>query len=373
MKRVLTVGVCIAMIAAIALTGCGSGKDASGTGSGSAVPDDKNAGNVAAVITTALGDNSLSDSCWTGLNALKDKYGIEIDCYEMNQDQTKAIPALTKYAESGNYNIIVSGTYSTVESAQAVIEMFPNQKFIHYDASVQTGDSPHANAFSMEYKQNEGAYLVGWLAGKLTQTGMIAALGAAEIDVIWDSIYGYLEGAKFAKEDVKAITSFVGDWEDVGKAKDLANDAMGQGADILFHIADGAGAGMFEAIAESGKTGVWGIGTDSDQYAEYEAAGNMDIANIILTSMVKNIGNSLVWAYEREVAGTLDWGTHARLGIAEDAVGPAESGGFLSLNQALLDEYKQIKQDVADGKIKVSTAFGHSAEEQAAFANFFRP
>ena len=219
----------------------------------SAVPDDRNAGNVAAVITTALGDNSLSDSCWTGLNALKDKYGIEIDCYEMNQDQTKAIPALTKYAESGNYNIIVSGTYSTVESAQAVIEMFPNQKFIHYDASVQTGDSPHANAFSMEYKQNEGAYLVGWLAGKLTQTGTIASLGAAEIDVIWDSIYGYLEGAKFAKEDVEAITSFVGDWEDVGKAKDLANDAMGQGADILFHIADGAGAGMFEAIAEAAR------------------------------------------------------------------------------------------------------------------------
>ena len=126
---------------------------------------------------------------------------------------------------------------------------------------------------------------------------------------------------------------------------------MSQGADILFHIAGGAGAGMFEAIAESGKTGVWGIGVDSDQYAEYEAADKPEIANIVLTSMIKNVGNSLVWAYDKEVEGTLEWGTHVVLGIAEDTVGPAESGGFLNLDQAILDEYKQIKQDVADGKI----------------------
>ena len=373
MKKVLAIILCIAMVAAIALTGCGGGDGGSGSDSGSGgTVSGENAGNVATVITSALGDKSFSDSCWAGLNEIADKYGVEIDYYEMKQDQTKAQPAMIEYAESGNYNIIVTGTYSTVENAQAVIEMFPNQKFIHYDASVQTGETPYANAFSMEYKQNEGSYLVGWLAGKLTQTGTIAALGASEIDVIWDFIYGYLEGAKAAKDDIKVVTSFVGDWETVSKAKDLANDAMSQNADILFHIAGGAGAGMFEAIAETGKTGVWGIGVDSDQYAEYEE-DKPEIANIILTSMVKNVGNSLVWAYEQEVAGTLEWGTHSVLGIAEDTVGPAESGNFLTLDKALMDEYKQVKQDIVDGKITVGTAFGHTLEEQKAFADSFRP
>ena len=374
MKKVLAMILCVVMVAAIALAGCGGGggssnSDSTGSGGGAG-----GAGDVATVLATTLGDKSFNDSCWAGLNTLKDKYGIEIAYYELKADYAKTLPALTEYAESGDWEIIVSGSYSTVEGAQAAVEAFPNQKFIHYDASVQdTENGPYANAFSMEYKQNEGSYLVGWLAGKLTSSGTIAALGAQEADVIWDFIYGYLEGAKAAREDIKVITSFVGDWENVSKAKDLANDAMSQGADILFHIAGGAGAGMFEAIAESGKTGVWGIGVDSDQYAEYEAADKPEIANIVLTSMIKNVGNSLVWAYEREVAGTLEWGTHVVLGIAEDTVGPAESGGFLNLDQAILDEYKQIKQDVADGKIKVSTAFGQSSEEQAAFADSFRP
>ena len=106
---------------------------------------------------------------------------------------------------------------------------------------------------------------------------------------------------------------------------------------------------------------------------EYEAAGKPEIANIILTSMIKNVGNSLVWAYDKEVEGTLEWGTNVSLGIAADAVGPAESGAFLELDESLLEEYAQVKEDVASGKVTVGTAFGHTLEEQQEFANTFRP
>ena len=372
MKKVLAILLCVAMVAAIALAGCGSGDggSSSGSDSDSASETKKNAGNVATVLGNVLGDKSFNDSCWAGLTEIKNKYGVEIDYYESRDDQTKVIPALTEYAESGNYGLIVAGGPNSTENTQAVIEAFPNQKFIYYDANIQNGENgPYANAFSIEYKQNEGSFLVGWLAGKLTKTGTIAALGASEIDVIWDFIYGYLEGAQVANPNVKAITTFVGDWSNVTKAKDLANDAMGQGADVLFHIAGAAGAGMFEAI--SGNEAVWGIGVDSDQYAEYEEE-NPETAGRILTSMIKNVGNSLVWAYDNEVAGTLEWGTNVSLGIAEDAVGPAESGPFLELDKELLDEYAQIKEDVAAGKITVGTAFGHTLEEHREFANSFR-
>ena len=376
MKKILAILLCIAMAAAIALTGCGGD---SGSSSGSDSVSDstseakENAGNVATVFSSNLGDKSFCDSCWAGLNEIKDKYGVEIDYFEMKSDQTKAIPALTEFAESGNYGLIVSGGPTTIEAAQNVIEQFPNQKFIHYDATIHDSENgPYANAFSIQYKQNEGSYLVGWLAGKLTQTGTIANFGAMEVDVIWDFIYGYLEGAKAARDDIKVITTFVGSREDVAKAKDLANDAISQGADMLFQVAGGAGAGVFEAIAESDKSGIWGIGVDSDQYAEYEAAGKPEIANIILTSMIKNVGNSLVWAYDKEVEGTLEWGTNVSLGIAEDAVGPAESGAFLELDESLLEEYAQVKEDVASGKVTVGTAFGHTLEEQREFANSFR-
>ena len=375
MKKVLAILLCVAMVTAIALTGCGGGDggSSSDSGSGSASTAKENAGNVAAVLNPALGDKSFCDSCWAGLNEIKDKYGVDVDYFEAKDDQTKIIPALTEYAESGNYGIIVAGGNRNVEPTQAVIEAFPNQKFFYYDASIQDSENgPYSNAFSMVYKQNEGSYLVGWLAGKLTQSGTIATFGAAENDVIWDFIYGYLEGAQAARDDIKVITTFVGDWSNVTKAKDLANDAMSQGADVLFHVAGGAGAGMFEAIAENGDGKVWGIGVDSDQYAEY-AEDKPEIASRILTSMIKNVGNSLVWAYDKVVEGNLEWGENVSLGIAEDAVGPAESGPFLELDQSLLDEYEQVKEDVASGKIVVGTAYGKTSEEQQEFANSFRP
>ena len=89
--------------------------------------------------------------------------------------------------------------------------------------------------------------------------------------------------------------------------------------------------------------------------------------------MIKNVGNSLVWAYDKVVEGSLEWGENVSLGIAEDAVGPAESGPFLELDQSLLDEYEQVKEDVASGKIVVVTAYGKTSEEQQEFANSFRP
>ena len=130
MKKIRAILLCIAMAAAIALTGCGGD---SGSSSGSDSVSDstseakENAGNVATVFSSNLGDKSFCDSCWAGLNEIKDKYGVEIDYFEMKSDQTKAIPALTEFAESGNYGLIVSGGPTTIEAAQNVIEQFPNQ------------------------------------------------------------------------------------------------------------------------------------------------------------------------------------------------------------------------------------------------------
>lgn len=375
MKKILAIILCIAMVAAIALTGCGGGSSSSSSSSSSTSKNDK-AGNVATVITSALGDKSFSDSCWKGMNKIKDTYGVEIAYFEMKQDQTKAIPALTDYAESGKYDIIISGTYSTVENTQAVIKDFPNQKFIHYDANIQAtkdnANNSFANAYSMSYLQNEGSYLVGFIASKATKTGVIAELGGGQIDVIYDFMYGFLEGAKYGKSDIKVVSSFIGDWENINKAKDLAKDAMGKKADVLFHIAGGAGQGMFEACAEKGD--VWGIGVDADQWSEYNDAKKTDIANIILTSMIKDVGTTIFDAYVKNLDGKLAWGKHESLGVKENAVGPAETGNYSKVVTGdVKTQYEAMKKDVIDGKIKIGSAFGKTQDEQNALLNSFRP
>ena len=73
MKKILAILLCIAMVAAIALTGCGGGGSGSNSGSGSdsASETKKNAGNIATLLSTALGDKSFDDSCWKGLQEIQ--------------------------------------------------------------------------------------------------------------------------------------------------------------------------------------------------------------------------------------------------------------------------------------------------------------
>ena len=74
------------------------------------------------------------------------------------------------------------------------------------------------------------------------------------------------------------------------------DQARNQNVDVTFQVAGGCGDGLFEACAELNAAGghTWAIGVDSDQYQAYKDSPNPEKADPILTSMLKEVGNSLV-------------------------------------------------------------------------------
>ena len=76
-------------------------------------------------------------------------------------------------------------------------------------------------------------------------------------------------------------------------------------ADVFYQVAGASGAGLFEACKE---LGTWAIGVDSDQYAYYKESENPELADIILTSMLKNVGDSVVAFFEKVENGEAEWG-----------------------------------------------------------------
>jgi basic membrane protein A len=188
----------------------------------------------------------------------------------------------------------------------------------------------------------------------MTPEAIIGSVGGQEIPVIVDFMVGYEQGAKDTNPDIQVIRQFAGGWNDPAKGKELAKAQYSQGADIVFQIAGGTGQGVFEAAVEDGK---YAIGVDSDQATIIKDA-DPDQAARILTSMMKNVDNSIFRGLQMELAGTVPYGSAESLGIAEGGVGLARNEFY---DASTPDEVKAAvdaaEAKVISGEVTVATAF----------------
>lgn len=207
----------------------------------------------------------------------------------------------------------------------------------------------------MTYKQNEGSYLAGLYAGLMSQSKIVGVIGGQDIPVINDFIVGYKQGAKDAGvPEQNVIVQYAGGWNDPAKGKEIALAMYQQGADIVFNVAGGTGVGIFQAAQEVNK---YAIGVDSDQALIIETT-NPEQAKHILTSMMKNVDNSLYRAIKLYLEGKLPFGQAEALGIAEGGVGLAKNKYYEEMTPAdVKAKIDQAEKDILEGKIVVDTVF----------------
>ena len=305
------------------------------------------------VCTGQLGDKSFNDSANAGMEKIASDLGCEIKVIEIGRDQTKWEPTFQDLAEEGKYDVIISNGSSSAEVIEQVAEEFPDQKFVMFD-----------------YKQNEGSYLAGVLAALVTESKdmpnanedkKIGFVGGSEHPIITDFLVGYIAGAKSVDPDIKVYVSYIGSWDDTAKGKETAIAQYNQGVDIIFPAAEQAGLGCVEAAAEMGK---YIIGVDSDQAMLFSGSDEAK-ANVILSSVLKNVGDSLVRMAEMEEEGTVPYGKCEFLGLKENGAGLADNEYF---QKNVPDEIKKTieekKQEVLDGKIEIPTALGDADQNE---------
>lgn len=317
---------------------------------------------VVLFINGVLGDKSFFDSAQRGIDRAKAELGIEAKTIEAGLDETQWQAALVDAAANEEFDVMIVGTFQMISYLEEVAAQYPDKKFIIYDAPVNYESGCCDNVYSVLYKQNEGSYLAGVYAAAMTTQGIegmnaepvIGSVGGQEIPVIVDFMVGYEQGAKDTNPDIQVIRQFADSWNDPAKGKELTKAQYSQGADIVFQIAGGTGQGVFEAAAEDGR---YAIGVDSDQALIVEEA-DPEQADRILTSMMKNVDNSLFRALQLHLEGKLPYGQIESLGIAEGGVGLARNKYY---DEHTPDEVKamvdEAEQKILNGEITVETAF----------------
>ncbi len=318
---------------------------------------------AALLVPGTLGDKSFWDSSNEGLQKLKDELGEEVFDFKVEQmggnaaDMADYEPTFLDYADTGEYDVIITGSWQCVDALIAAMEMYPDQKFILFDEEFDfEGNGNPETLYNVLFKQNEVSYLVGAAAAMMSESGIISFLGGMDGKVIHDFMVGYIQGAKDTNPDIKVAVSMVGNYEDSAKGKDLSLAMYNAGADVGFNVAGNAGLGLIEAAAETGK---YAFGVDSDQ-----AALLPDYADYIPSSALKNVGDALYRAIKLDMEGSLGWGTVESLGFAENGVALVKDAHYESIvPEEVRTAVDELEEKITNGEITVLSSNTMTTEE----------
>jgi basic membrane protein A len=319
------------------------------------------------IIGGTLGDKSFVDSADRGFKKSVADFGITYVPVEATSDPAKIDAAFTDALNDKTVDFIIQSQGDLTEKLLEIAPKYPEKKFIVFDNPFDFEKCPacKANVYAIQYAQNEGSYLAGYYAGLMSKSKIIGAVGGQDIPVIQDFMIGYKQGAVDAGlKEADVLVQFAASWSDPAKGKELALTMYQQGADVVFQVAGGTGEGVFYAAAEKQAdpakklANYWAIGVDSDQ-AQIEADnGHPELADRILTSMLKNVDNSIYRTFKLNTEGKIPWGTNELLGIAQGGVGLALNKWYeTNTPKDVKDKMAAIITKVTNGEITVKTVF----------------
>ena len=297
------------------------------------------------LINGSLGDNSFYDSGEAGMKALAEEFGLDYRTIECGFDSAQYEPGLNAAVQFADIIFVISYGYEDILTQYA--DDFPDKIFVNLDTTVQ---NPGGTITSVDYVEEESAYLAGVVAALVTSSDMpkanaekiIGVVGGDTDPTVQSFIFAYKNGAEYIDPDVRTEVKFLGDWENSSKGKQAALQLYDQGADIVFQVAAAAGMGVLQA---SGERDLYSIGVDSNQ--------NAIVPGHVVASDIKDVGLSIQNVYRTIVDGTYKPGEVWDYGLASGTVDVVfeDNGGILP--QEIIDKVAEVRDMIMNGELAV--------------------
>jgi basic membrane protein A len=211
-------------------------------------------------------------------------------------------------------DLVVAVGFMMEPATRKVARDNPRTKFLLIDSPVLDEAGKPAtlpNVRAVVFRENEGAFLAGAVAGELTRTGKVGFVGGMQLPLIQKFEAGFRAGVSLVNPEAgrNVLIAYTGTFDDERKGMEVGLDLYRRGCDVVFHAAGLDGLGVIKAAQLSGKLV---IGVDSDQ--SHVAPEN------VVTSMVKH-ADVVVYGAVRDVVQGKFAGGDVVLGLAEEAMG----------------------------------------------------
>lgn len=339
-------------------------------------------------------DRSFNQSTYEGAQRAAKELGVQIFDFEP-ADPSQVGSGIRKFAEEG-FDLVIGVGFANNPAITQAAKEFTDVKFAVIDDVPGEGKLP--NAVGLVFREHEGSFLVGYIAGSLSNTGVVGFVGGMDIPLIHKFEQGYKAGAEraFAARGIKGkvLINYVGTtpaaWNDPGKGKELATSQNRQGADIIYAAAGASGLGVKDFVLQkrclkaselpagvkfisdnfkdvpkyaaynqacAGNTRpVFMIGVDANQNYLGDTDRNPATLNHVLTSMLKRVDQATYSVIKSVKEGAFKGGV-LEFGLSNNGVGFAlDEFNKALIPQAVLNRLGTLRQQIISGALKVPSA-----------------
>ena len=347
MNKKQWLGLGLVAVAAVGLAACGNRSSRSAASS-------SDVKTKAAIVTDTGGvdDKSFNQSAWEGLQDWGKEHNLSKDKgFTYFQSTSEADYANNLQQAAGSYNLIFGVGFALHNAVKDAAAEHTDLNYVLIDDVIKD----QKNVASVTFADNESAYLAGVAAAKTTKTKQVGFVGGIESEVISRFEAGFKAGVASVDSSIKVQVDYAGSFGDNAKGKTIAAAQYAAGADVVYQVAGGTGAGVFaeakslnESRPENEK--VWVIGVDRDQEAEgkYTSKDGKE-SNFVLVSTLKQVGTTVKDISNKAEKGEFPGGQVIVYSLKDKGVDLVTT----NLSEEGKKAVEDAKAKILDGSVKV--------------------
>ena len=322
-NRKVILGWAVVAVLALSASACG-GEDEE------AVPEGPS---LIYVTPDPIGVNKFLELGQVGAQRVAEELGGTWKTFESTNDSDRR--ANIKAAIDEAPDVVVLTTFTLVELADELSQANPDQEFILIDACPE---KPAANLHCGVFREHEGAYLLGIMAGHLSETKEIGSVVALDIPFLHRWSDSFALGARSVDPSITDTQVFIGGYNpfsDPARAKEQALAVAARGADHIFAVGAGSNGGIFEAARQEG---FLSYGVDVNQCPDapgHIVDNNLKLVDVLVEQLAKQV-----------IDGTA--GSVVAFGLAEGGTGVValSSDAELANSQCVIADHPDIVAEV---------------------------
>lgn len=280
-----------------------------------------------------VGDSGFAYQQDLGRKALEENMGQQVSARIVpNIDEGPNAERIARELTRDGCKLIFAASFGYMNPVMKVARQNPGTYY-----TIASGYRTQKNFGGYNAKWQEGSYLAGIAAGKMTKSNVIGYVAPHPVpDVMW-AVNAFLLGARSVNPKAKVQVIFVNSWYDPGKEREAALTLMSLGADFMTHFTDTP-----SVVQAAEEKGIWSISFHSDmsKYAPTK----------YVTGITHNWGNYFTQVAKNVIAGTQEGELYFG-GIKEGVVKMAAFGPNVPADVTALVRAKE--QEIASGKLNV--------------------
>jgi basic membrane protein A len=311
--------------------------------------------------TGGVDDRSFNRTANDGLVQAEEELGVETQVLE-SQSDADFEPNINQFIDQG-CDLIVTVGFLLGDATAAAAEANPDQKFAIVDFDFFNADSgedvTYDNVRELTFATDEAAFLAGYVSAAQSESGTLGTFGGLNIPTVTIFMNGFQRGMEYYNDQEGGSVQLKGwnaenqnglfaeSFEDLDKGRQLGQDLINEGADVIMPVAGPVGLGTAEAVREAGNASMVWVDTDGCVSAS-------DFCDLFLTSVMKNMDVAVFDAIEAALNDEFEGGLYVGT-LENEGVGIAPYNEFDDVvPQEVKDAVDEIGQGIIDGSISAS-------------------